>query len=122
MEGHLIQELISRWQRYVRQGGLDQLKGEYESWLLTPEMGQAILGIWVPNFWLSARQVRERLLAEGQIASVKDISLTSIYQVARDTGFAEVGRLLRRIFGFTADGSQWRDKCCWGVSWSSMRF
>ena len=104
------QELISRWQRYVREGGLDQLKGEYESWLLTPEMGQAILDIWVPNFWLSARQVRERLLAEGHIASVKDISLTSIYQVARDTGFAEVRRLLRRIFEFTADGPQWRDK------------
>jgi transposase-like protein len=104
------QELISRWQRYVRQGGLDQLKGEYESWLLTPEMGQAILGIWVPNFWLSARQVRERLLAEGHIGSVKDISLTSIYQVARDTGFAEVRRLLRRIFEFTADGPQWGDK------------
>jgi transposase-like protein len=104
------QELISRWQRYVRQGGLEQLKGEYGSGLLTPEMGQAIWDIWVPNFWLSARQVRERLLAEGHIASVKDISLTSIYQVARDTGFAEVRRLLRRIFEFTADGPQWRDR------------
>jgi transposase-like protein len=54
--------------------------------------------------------VRERLLAEGHIAGVKDISLTSIYQVARDTGFAEVRRLLRQIFEFTADGPQWRDK------------
>jgi len=104
------QELISRWQRYVRQGGLDQLKGEYESWILTSEIGQAILDIWVPNFWLSARRVRERLLAEGHIARVKDISLQSIYEVARETGFAEVRRLLRQIFEFTADGPQWRDQ------------
>jgi len=104
------QELISRWQRYVGEGGLDQLKGEYESWVLTPGMGQAILSIWVPNFWLSARQVRERLLAEGHIVSSKDISLQSIYEVARETGFAEVRRLLRRIFEFSADGPQWRDK------------
>ena len=104
------QELISRWQRYVRQGGLDKLKGEYKGRVLTPETCQAILGLWVPNFWLSARQVRERLLAEGHIASVKDISLQSIYEVARDTGFAEVRRLLRQIFQLTADGPQWRDK------------
>jgi transposase-like protein len=104
------QELISRWQRYVRQGGLDQLKGEYESWLLTPEMGQAILDIWVPNFWLSARRVRERLLVEGRIARAKDISLQSIYEVARGTGFAEVRHLLRQIFEFSADGPQWQDK------------
>ena len=104
------QELISRWQRYVRQGGLDQLKGEYEGWILTPETCQAILGIWVPHFWLSARQVRERLLAEGHIAGAKDISLQSIYEVARETGFAEVRRLLRQIFQFTADGPQWRDQ------------
>lgn len=50
------QELISRWQRYVREGGLEKLKGEYEGWVLTPEMGQAILDIWVPHFWLSARR------------------------------------------------------------------
>ncbi|MDH4135750.1 MAG: transposase [Anaerolineae bacterium] len=106
----VYQELISRWQRYVRQGGLDQLKGEYDGGLLTPEMCQTILDIWVPNFWLSARRVRERLLAEGHIASVKDISLWSIYQVALETGFAEVRRLLRQIFEFTADGPQWRDK------------
>ncbi len=104
------QELISRWQRYVRQGGLAKLKGEYESKVLTPEMRQAILDIWVANFWLSTRQVRERLLTAGHIATEKDISLELVYQVARETGFAEVRRQLRRIFKFTADGPQWRDK------------
>jgi transposase-like protein len=104
------QELISRWQRYVREGGLEKLKGEYSNWVLTPEMGQAILEIWVPNFWLSTRRVRERLLAEGHIARVEDLSLKSIYQVARETGFAEARRQLRRIFKFTADGPQWRDR------------
>ena len=104
------QELISRWQRYVREGGLQKLNGEHDGWVLTPEMGQAILDIWVPNFWLSASQVRERLLAEGHVASTKDVSLTSIHRVARDSGFAEVRCLLRQIFKFTADGPQWRDK------------
>lgn len=104
------QELISRWQRYVREGGLQKLSGEHDRWVRTPEMGQAVLDIWVPSFWLSASQVRERLLAEGHIARVEDISLKSICQVARDTGFAEVRRLLRQIFEFTADGPQWRDK------------
>jgi transposase-like protein len=104
------QELISRWQRYAREGGLQKLSGEHDRWVRTPEMGQAILDIWVPNFWLSASQVRERLLAAGHIARVEDISLKSICQAARDTGFAEVRRLLRQIFEFTADGPQWREE------------
>jgi transposase-like protein len=98
------------WQRYAREGGLQKLNGEHDGWVLTPEMDQAILDIWVPNFWLSASQVRERLLAQEHIASAEDISLTSIRRVARDTGFAEVRRLLGQIFKFTADGPQWRDK------------
>jgi transposase-like protein len=103
------QEWISRWQRYVRQGGLEKLKGEHEGWVLTPEMQQAILEVWVPNFWLSAEEVRERLLAAGHIASVQDISVTSIHRVARESGFAEVRSLLRQVLVFSAEGPQWRD-------------
>jgi len=104
------QELISRWQRYVRQGGLQKLLGECEGWVLKPELCQAILEVWVPNFWLSAEEVRERLLAAGHIATVKDVSVPSIYRVAEETGFAEVRRLLRQIFTFTTDGPQWKEK------------
>jgi len=103
------QEWISRWQRYVRQGGLEKLKGEHEGWVLTPEMRRAILEIWVPNFWLSAKEVRERLLAAGHIASVKDISTERIHEAAQESGFAEVRRLLRQVLVFNADGPQWRD-------------
>jgi transposase-like protein len=103
------QEWISRWQRYVRQGGLEKLKGEHEGWVLTPKMRQAILEIWVPNFWLSAEEVRERLLVAGQIARCKDISLDRIHEAARESGFAEVRRLLRQVLVFSADGPQWRD-------------
>ena len=92
------QELISRWQRYVREGGLNKLNGESDGWIVTPEIQQAILDIWVPNFWLSAAQVCERLLAADHIASLDDISETSIYRVAEETGFAEVRRLLRQMF------------------------
>jgi len=104
------QELISRWQRYAREGGLQKLSGEHDGWVLRPEMGQAVLDIWVPSFWLSASQVRERLLAKGHITKAEEISLTSIRRVAQDTGFAEVRRLLGQIFKFRADGPQWRDK------------
>jgi hypothetical protein len=104
------QELISRWQKYVREGGLEKLNGEYEGWVVTPEIQQAILDIWTPNFWLGAVQVCERLLATGHISSPEDISEKSIHQVAQETGFAEVRRLLRHMFKFTADGPQGRDE------------
>jgi hypothetical protein len=103
------QELISRWQKYVGTGGLEQLNGEYAGWVVTPEIRQAIVDIWTPNFWLSAVQVRERLLVAGHIACLEDISETSISQVAQETGLAEVRRLLRQQFQFTADGPQGRD-------------
>jgi hypothetical protein len=103
------QEWISRWQRYVRQGGMEKLKGEHEGWVLTPKMRRAILEIWVPSFWLSAKEVRERLLAAGHIASVQEISEGRIHQAARESGFAEVRRLLRQVLVLGADGPQWRD-------------
>ena len=103
------QELISRWQRYVREGGLVKLQGEHEGWVLTPKMRRAILEIWVPDFWLSAKEVRERLLAAEHIASSNDMSIERIHEVARESGFAEVRHLLRQVLVFTADGPQWRD-------------
>jgi transposase-like protein len=103
------QELISRWEGYVRQGGLLKLQGEAEPWVLTPQIRTAILDIWIPNFWLSAAQVRERLVAGGYIASPEEISESNIYRVAQESGFAEVRRQLRKMFRFTADGPQWRD-------------
>lgn len=106
---HTHQELISRWQRYVREGGLEKLNGDYDGWVVTSEIRQAILDIWVPNFWLGAAEVRERLLAAGHIASSDDISETSIYRVAEETGFAEVRRLLRQMFTFTVNGPEWRN-------------
>jgi len=107
---HVYQEHISRWQGYVREGGLEKLNGEHERWVLTPEICAAILEIWVPNFWLSAGQVRERLLATGHISSLSDISEHTIRCAAEATGFAQVRRLLRQMFVFTKDGPQWRDE------------
>jgi transposase-like protein len=104
------QELISRWQQYVREGGLQKLDGQYDGWVRTPALCQAILDIWMPNFWLSANEVRERLLAAGHIAKAEDLSVRAIQGVAQATGLAEIRRLLRQIFIFTADGPQWRDK------------
>jgi transposase-like protein len=105
----VYQELISRWQRYVREGGLEKLNGEYACQVVTPEIRQAILEIWTANFWLSATEVRERLVAAEQIASVDDISVERIRWVTVETGFAEVRRLLRQMFKFTSSGPEWRD-------------
>lgn len=103
------QELISRWQGYVVEGGLEKLNGEYEGWVVTSEIRQAILDIWTPNFWLSATEVHERLLAAGHISSLNDISAESIRRLTEETGLAEVRRLLRQMFKFTANGPEWRD-------------
>lgn len=104
------QEWISRWQRSVREGGLQKLNGEHEPWVLKPQVRQAIMDIWVPSFWLTASDVRERLLAEGHITTKESISLDSIHRTAREMGFTEVRRRLRRVFTLTAEGPQWKDR------------
>ncbi len=103
------QELISRWEKYVRQGGLLKLRGEPERWVLSEPIVAAILDIWVPNFWLSASQVQERLLATGHISSVEELPEGSIHRLAQETGLAEIRRRLRTLFRFSADGPQWRE-------------
>ncbi len=103
------QELISRWEKYVRQGGLLKLRGEPDRWVLSEPIVAAILDIWVPNFWLSASQVQERLLAAGHINSVEELPEGNIHRLAQETGLAEVRRRLRTLFRFSADGPQWRE-------------
>ena len=105
----VYQELISRWQGYVREGGLEKLNGEYTCWVVTSEIRQAILEIWTANFWLSATEVRERLVAAELISSGDDISVERIRWVTVETGFAEVRCLLRQMFKFTTSGPEWRD-------------
>ena len=104
------QELVSRWEKYVREGGLLKLRGEAERWVLTPEVVQAILDIWVPNFWLSATQVRERLVATGQIGCPEELSEGNIHRVAQESGFAAVRQGLRQMFQFKATGPQWQEE------------
>jgi len=66
------QEWISRWQRYVRQGGLEKLKGEHEGWVLTPEMGCAILEIWVP--FSPLRRFHQGLLMKSTLKAGSNVS------------------------------------------------
>ena len=115
------QEWISRWQRYVRQGGLEKLKGEHEGWVLTPEMRRAILEIWVPNFWLSAKEVRERLLAAGHIASVKDISIDRIHETARESGFVRYDACCARSWCSARRVHSGGTTCLWNASLRSTR-
>jgi transposase-like protein len=101
---------LSRWQKYVRQGGLRKLSGEHDAWVVTPALRQAILDIWLPNFWLSAPDVHARLLATGVISSPEQVSERSIWLVAEETGLAQVRQGVRHLFHLTVDGPQWKDK------------
>ena len=102
------QGLISRWEGYVRENGLQKLRpGATESWVLTAQIKSAILEIWVPNFWLSAAQVQERLVVGGHITSSEEVSVDNIYRTAKESGFSEVRRHLRQLFQLKADGPEW---------------
>jgi hypothetical protein len=103
------QELISRWEKYVRQGGLEKLRGQADRWVLSEPIAQAILAIWVPNFWLSASQVQQHLVAEGHIGSADELPEGNIHRLAQETGLAEVRRHLRPLLRFSAEGPYWRD-------------
>lgn len=104
------QELISRWEKYVRDGGLEKLHGQAERWVLSEPIAQAILAIWVPNFWLSATQVQQQLVAEGQIGSADELPVGNIHRLAQETGLAEIRRQLRPLLRFDAEGPSWRDE------------
>ncbi len=105
----LRQENISQWERTIKEGGLLKLCTDQRAWVLTSELVSAILDIWIPNFWLSATQVKQRLLAEGHITCPEELPIDSIYRVARECGFAEVRQKLRQMLQFSKTEAVWRD-------------
>jgi transposase len=94
--------LVSRWEREVHQHGWHVLSDRYRhqlrSLLPDTELSRTILKVWVPAFWLTAWDVRERLIEDGVIASRMALSLESLHVLARHTGFAQVRRVLLERF------------------------
>jgi hypothetical protein len=93
---------VSRWERLVRHHGWHVLSDRYRhqlhSALPDPELSRKILDLWVPAFWLSAWDVRERLIARGVIPNRAALSLESLHKLAHHTGFAQVRQILLERF------------------------
>jgi transposase-like protein len=97
----LYQEHISRWEKYWREGRWQALLSEHLPTVLTPELRAKVLAEWVPHFWWSASQVQERLQAAGTT-----VSRDQVEEVAHQSGFAQVRRLLRQLAPFKDSGFQ----------------
>jgi len=99
---HVHQCQVSRWERLVDQHGWHVLSDRYRhqlhSALPDPELSRKILHLWVPAFWLSAWEVRERLIATGIITDRAALSLESVHKLAHHTGFDQVRQILLARF------------------------
>jgi hypothetical protein len=93
---------ISCWEKDVRQHGWhvlsDRFRHRLRSLLPNAELSRAILKVWVPAFWLTAWEVRERLIERGVIAARGTLGLESLHALANHTGFGQVRRLLLKRF------------------------
>jgi hypothetical protein len=96
------QHAVSRWESQVKQHGWhflsDRFRHQLHSSLPEAELSRAILDLWVPAFWLSAWDVRERLITLGLIADRNALAVEALQRLAQHTGFAQVReRLLERF-------------------------
>jgi len=93
---------VSRWESSVRQHGWHALSDRYRhqlhSALPDPALSHKILDLWVPSFWLSAWDVRERLIARGVIPDRAALTTHSLHTLAHHTGFAQVRQMLLERF------------------------
>ncbi len=93
---------ISQKTKEVEEHGWHVLSDRYRhqiySALPDAELSRDILKIWVPAFWLSAWEVRERLIQAGCVSDREALPVESILKLAHHTGFAHVrDQLLERF-------------------------
>ena len=108
---------ISQKTKEVEQYGWHVLSDRYRhqiySALPDAELSRDILKIWIPAFWLSAWDVRERLIQAGLVSDRDALPVESILKLAHHTGFAQVrDQLLER---FNAQEGQLIAKETWWV-------
>jgi hypothetical protein len=93
---------VSHWESQVKQYSWHVLSDRYrhavQSVLPEPDLSRAILQVWVPAFWLSAWDVRERLIQRGVILSRETLDVDSIHALAKHMGFNQVRDLLLERF------------------------
>ena len=97
---------VSYWERAVREHSWhilsDRYRHQLQSVLPQPELSRAILKTWVPCFWLSAWDVRERLIAQGVLAHRDALEVDSLHTLAKHTGFNLVRDWLLERFDLQA--------------------
>ncbi len=93
---------VSHWESQVKQHAWHVLSDRYRhavhSVLPEPDLSRAILQVWVPAFWLSAWDVRERLIQRGVLLSRETLDVEAIHAIAKHTGFNQVRDLLLERF------------------------
>ena len=93
------QDVDNRAQRWRQAGGsILGVVAPYLDWrwVLTGSLCQVISQIWSENIFLNAQQVREELIRQGHIKNEKDISLSSIENWARYSGFYRARKKLKK--------------------------
>ncbi len=109
------QSYVSRWERLVTQHGwhvlADRYRHQLQSLLPDAELSRAILRTWVPAFWLSAWDVRERLIQAQVLPNRAALPVEAIHELAHHTGFAQVRDVL--LERFDAQGGQLMAKETW---------
>jgi transposase-like protein len=97
---------VSVWENQVRQHSWhylsDRFRHALQSVLPAADVSQAILKVWVPAFWLSAWDVRERLIDLGVVADRAALDLEALTRLAQHTGFSRVRELLLERFDLQA--------------------
>jgi transposase-like protein/transcriptional regulator with XRE-family HTH domain len=100
------QTYVSRWERLVAEHGWhvlsDRFRHALNSLLPDAALSQAILQVWVPAFWLSAWDVRERLLQLDLLPDRAALTLEALHALAHHTGFQQVRALLLERFDLQA--------------------
>jgi len=93
---------VNRWESLEKQYSWhvlsDRFRHATHSLLPEPDLSRSILQVWVPAFWLSAWDVRERLIQRGVIQSRETLDVESIHAIAKHTGFSQVRDLLLERF------------------------
>jgi len=103
----VVAPIISYWTREVATYGWlimsDRSRHQHHSLLPDAAMSRAILKTWVPTFWLSAWDVRERLIQAQVILDRGALTLEAIHAIAKHTGVAQVRDLLLERFHLQAE-------------------
>ena len=103
------QPVISRWMGYWLNQDWRRLLSQQTSDVLTLEIQQRIIAVWVQFPWWGAQRLWAHLREQGM-----RIPLSQVQQAARESGWSVLRRRLQRVYAISADSFRPRDE--WLVS------